>query len=310
MALKLKPKYITMIIPSRWFTGGKGLDDFRTNMIKNTSISILHDFINAKDCFPGVSIEGGVCYFLIDKTHCDKCHIYTHQQDGNIEESTRFLDGGKGYDIFIRDEKVLNIVEQVLSFSKQSFSTLVSPRNAFGLGNSTKFTEQSIASVRVLGRFNNVRDYKYFSNSQIQKGRKYIGKYKLFVSKADGAAGQIGNPIPARIIGKSVLGEKFDICTETFLVVGPFETKQEIENVQLYMQTKFFRFLVGSRKNKNMTQDTYKYVPVVDFSKTWTDEMLYKEFSLTDNQIEYIEKMITVIDECDYSSIEGADDDE
>lgn len=310
MAIKLRPRYITLIIPSRWFTGGKGLDQFRSNMIKNTNISILHDYINAKDCFPGVSIEGGVCYFLIDKSHNSKCHIYTHQQNGNIEKSTRYLDGGKGYDIFIRDEKVLNIVEQVLSMKKVSFSTLVSPRNAFGLGNSTKFVETTTSSARILGRFNNTRDYKYYPNNQIQKGTKYLGKFKLFVSKADGAAGQIGNPIPARIIGKAVLGEQNDACTETFLVVGPFDTKKEIENVQIYMQTKFFRFLVGSRKNKNMTQDTYKYVPIVDFTRIWTDEVLYKEFSLTNNQIDYIEKMIDSVDECNFLSLEEVDDDE
>ena len=292
LANKLQPRFITMIIPSRWFTGGKGLDEFREFMIKNKQLQILHSFVNAKDCFPGVNIEGGVCYFLINKDYKDKCKIYIHQQDGNVEESFRYLDGNKEYDIFIYDEKVLKIVEQVLNKKAESFSKLVSSRNAFQIGNNEQFKNEKGTSFRVLGRFNNSRDYKYIDKEKVKKGSVYFNKYKIFISKADGAAGQIGNPIPARITGKPVLGNKNDICTETFLVVGPFKSKEEMENTEIYMKTKFFRFLVGSRKNKNMTQDTYKYAPIISFNKKWTDEMLYKYFNLNNEQINYIEQMI------------------
>lgn len=117
-------------------------------------------------------------------------------------------------------------------------------------------------------------------------------KWKLFVSKADGAAGQIGNPIPARIMGKAEIGEPNTVCSETYLVVGPFNDEKETLNVQKYMKTKFFRFMVGIRKTKNMPRETYKFVPIVDFNEAWTDKKLYKYFNLSDEQINYIEKMI------------------
>ena len=296
-AVKLKPRYLSMIIPSRWFTGGKGLDDFRDFMIHNKSLKVLHDYCNSKECFPGVNIEGGVCFFLQEKDYNGKCHIYSHQQDGSTVESIRYLDGGKNYDIFIRDEKVLEIVERVNAIKQKPFSDLVSPRNAFLITNATKLLERDNgAAFRVFGRFDNKRGYKYLRKAELLKGHNFLGKHKLFISKADGAAGQIGNPIPARIIGKSVLGEVNDVCTETFLVVGPFKSKTEAENVQAYMQTKFFRFLVGSRKNKNMTQSTYDFVPCVDFDRVWTDKELYEEFALSTAEIEYIEKMISSSD--------------
>lgn len=114
----------------------------------------------------------------------------------------------------------------------------------------------------------------------------------MFVSKADGAAGQIGNPIPARIMGKAEIGEPNTVCSETYLVVGPFNDEKETLNVQKYMKTKFFRFMVGIRKTKNMPRETYKFVPIVDFNEEWTDKKLYNYFNLSDEQINYIEKMI------------------
>lgn len=237
-----------------------------------------------------------MCYFLLDKTHNGECEIYTHQPDGNVEKSVRYLATDEKYDIFIRDEKVLEIVETVIKKKYPSFSDIVSSRNPYGVGNSAKFATDQTNAYRVLGRFNNARSYKYIPSHFVSKGRNLIAGYKLFVSKADGAAGQIGNPIPARIIGKSVRGLKNDICTETFLVVGPFDTEQQMKNAQIYLETKFFRFMVGSRKNKNMTQGTYKYVPLIDLKKPWTDAELYKLFNLSKSQIEYIETMICDLD--------------
>ena len=293
-AIKLNPNYLTMIIPSRWFTGGKGLDDFRAEMISDRHIKVLHDFCESKDCFPGVSIEGGVCYFLRDKAYDGKCQVYTHQQNGNVFASERFLDAGKGFDIFIRDELALKIVEKVLDFNCDSFSDYVQSRNVFLLSNNDDMnSKETKKSLRVFGRFDNKRGYKYIDAERLKKGHEFINKYKIFISKADGAAGQIGNPIPARIIGRPEFGELNDVCTETFLVIGPFSSKNIVENILSYMKTKIFRFLVGARKNKNMTQDTYKYVPIVDFNKKWDDEMLYSHFELSPEEIEYIEEMIS-----------------
>lgn len=236
-AEKLQPRYLTMIIPSRWFTGGKGLDEFREYMLNNRKISQLHDYINAGDCFPNVSIEGGVCYFLSERNYNGKCKVVSHNNNGEIIETTRYL-ADDGFDIFIRDNKVLDIVKKVLAKGCKPFSDIVSPRNPFNLSNSMDYyMRSSTGYLKVLGRFDSTRAIRYIDKNQVAKGRNYIDKYKLFVSKADGAAGQIGNPIPARIIGKSELGDKKQVCTETFLVVGPFEKQEEMLNAQEYMKT-------------------------------------------------------------------------
>lgn len=293
MATKLNPRYLTMIIPSRWFTGGKGLDEFRHLMINNRKIRVLHDYLHAGDCFPGVNIEGGVCYFLHDNSYNGKCDVYTHYENGDLKLTNRYL-SEEDIDIFIRDSKVLEIVRNVKNKNTKWFSEIVSSRKPFGLSNSQDYYERKSTNyLKVLCRFDSRRQIKYINEKEVTKGESLIKKYKLFISKADGAAGQIGNPIPARIIGKSELGEKMEVCTETFLAVGPFETKEEMINAQEYMKTKFFRFMVGSRKNKNMTQDTYKYVPLLSFDKQWTDKQLYKHFELSKEEIDYIEKMIS-----------------
>lgn len=306
---KLNPRYLCMIIPARWFSGGKGLDDFRSSMIKDRRIKVLHDYINASDCFPNVSIEGGVCYFLLDRTYNGKTKIFTHKQNGMIDESFRYLDEGM-FDIFVRDEKVLDIVKTVLNLKKQSFSNIVYPRNAFGISNSSKLITTDKKGINVFGRFNGKRDYRYIESIKITKNVDLINKYKLFISKADGAAGQIGNPVPARIIGKPEEGLQNMVCTETFLVVGPFVNKNQMINAKEYMKTKFFRFLVGARKNKNMTQDTYKFVPLLDFDRSWSDEDLFALFNLSDNQIDYIKTMITDYDDNIIEESEGDDSDE
>jgi site-specific DNA-methyltransferase (adenine-specific) len=309
-SLKLNPRYLSMIIPARWFSGGKGLINFRKEMIQNRSIKILHDFINSSDCFPNVNIEGGICYFLHERNYDGPVTIFTHQQNGNVDISTRFLDD-KNLDIFVRDEKVLEIVKLVLSKKLKPFSSLVHPRNPFGIGNASKDLKDYVKNgYKVLGRFKGKRSFKYIEKSKIDKSIELIQLHKIFVSKADGAAGQIGNPIPARILGKPELGQPNEICTETFLTIGGFNSSTEMENAVDFMKTKFFRFLVGSRKNKNMTQNTYYFVPSLDFSIKWTDEMLYQFFNLSISQVEYVENMITKFDENQIDDSDTEEEDE
>ena len=178
----------------------------------------------------------------------------------------------------------------------KSFADMVLPRNPFGIydvfgilaedeGNSNQW--------KIFGRFNHKRCIKYIrSNYEINKNRDVADKWKVFISKADGAAGQLGSPIPAKIIGKAELGDNQTICTETFLAIAPFGTKVEAENAISYAKTKFFRFMVGIRKLKNMTRDTYNFVPLQDFSHPWTDAELYAKYGLTDDEIQFIESMI------------------
>lgn len=299
-AKALDPKYLCMIIPTRWFTGGKGKDlpEFRTAMIADKHITLMHDFLSASQCFPSNSIEGGVCYFLRERDREDECDIYTHQNDGTITHSKRYLGSDTQSDILIRNEMALSILETVSKKKFKTFDTIVSSRNPFKLGDPTSICEQvDTGNNRVLGYFERQRSYRWLKKGvNIPSGQSYIGKYKLFVSKADGAAGQIGNPVPARIMGKAELGLPQDVCSETYLVVGPFENKTIAENVQEFMKTKFFRFMVGIRKNKNMPKETYKSAPIMDFTRKWSDKDLYAYFELNDSQIKYIEEYIQELD--------------
>ena len=290
-AKRLKPRYLTMIIPSRWFTGGKGLDDFREEMLHDEHIREIHDFGNANDCFPGVSIEGGVCYFLWDRDQKGLCKVYSHSQDQITAMSERPL-LEKGADVFIRYNEVISIIRKVSSFNEKSFSTLVSPRNPYYFRSPFAESKKTTNTCKVFGVENGKRIYKNIDISLIGRNTDELSKYKIFISKADGAAGQIGYPIPARILGKSEIADKNTAGTETFLRIGPFENKQECDNVKSYIETKFFRCLVGARKNKNMTQNTYSFVPLQDFSKPWTDQELYKKYNLTQEEINFIESMI------------------
>lgn len=293
-AIKFKPRYISIIIPSRWMTGGKGLDAFREKMIADRRIEVVHDYLDPSQCFNGVSIEGGVCYYLWNREHNNKCDYYLHQSDGNILHSRKTLNEDGTSDIVIRDPNLIGILNKVLEKQEETFDSIVSPRNPFSIReNISDIITQRITERRILCRIESKREIAYLKNSYVlARGDNYLNKYKLFISKADGAAGQIGNPIPARIIGKAEFGDKDMVCSETFLALGPFRSAKEAKNVSAYMQSKFFRLLVGIRKNKNMTQKTYSYVPLQDFSHAWTDEMLYKKYGLDEKEIAFIESMI------------------
>lgn len=303
IAKTINPDYISMIMPSRWMTGGKGLDDFRASMLKDHSIRVMHDYLNASDCFTNVAIEGGICYFLIDSRNEGLCRFYSHTSNG-ISSVERYLDDN-GFDVIIRDAGALSILIKVTNKTKKYFSEKVLPRNPFNTSN--KVAGISIEPVdnglKLFGRFDGGRGLRYLPSSyKPAKGTGMIKSWKVFISKADGAAGQLGNPIPARIIGQGVVGDPDTICSETFLAVAPFSSKSEAENVTIYCRTKFFRFMVGIRKLKNMTRDTYKFVPMQDFTKKsdidWSkpvdkiDRQLYSKYGLTDTEIGFIESMI------------------
>ena len=299
----VKPTYISMIMPSRWMTGGKGLDDFRLFMLANHHIRILHDYLNASDCFSNVAIEGGICYLLIDSFNEGKCQFFSHTASG-VSSVFRYLDDNDS-DVVIRDAGALSILSKVIEGTKSYFCDKVLARNPFSMSNN----EHEISSIpipnglKIFGRFESGRDLRFLpANFTPSKGNEILKTWKVFMSKADGAAGQLGNPIPARIIGQGVVGDTCTICTETFLAIAPFNSEIEANNVIKYCRTKFFRFMVGIRKLKNMTRDTYKFVPMQNFTESsdidWSksiadiDAQLYAKYNLTDEEITFIESMI------------------
>lgn len=306
LAQEIKPSYYSFIIPARWYVGGKGLDEFRNDMLKNRSIQILHDYIDSGYCFKKVAIEGGVCYFLGNNNHKGCCKIFIHKTNGTVSVDRRNLNEG-GATVLIRDKVAVDIFKK-LQFGGGTIQKITHPRNIFKINKiPTEYVIPEDAEYRltILGRENNQRVVKKLAKEFHLKNEseleQLVNNYKIFVSKADGAAGQLGNPLPARIMGKAELGLANQICTETFLAIGPFSAT-EAQNVLKYASTKFFRFCVGLRKSKNMTQDTYSYVPKFDFSSNnqidWgkstseIDKQLYAIHNLSKDEINYIESMI------------------
>lgn len=288
-AKKLNPNYLIMITPSRWFTGGKGLDEFRDNMLNDKRIAQIHDFHNSKDCFDNVEIKGGVNYFLWDRGYHGDCEVFNYENGNCVSQLKRPLKE-QGIDVFIRYNKAINILNKVNKFNEKTFDEVVSTQKPFGLRTFIKGKSQP---------FNNsVKIYRnggigYVDISEITKGKKWILKHKILVTMAYGA----GEGFPHQIINTPFLAEINTACTETYVVVYPSGSKQECENVLSYMKTKFFRFMVMLIKTtQHASKKVYQLVPMQNFNESWTDEKLYHKYGLTKDEIEFIETMIRPMD--------------
>ena len=283
-AQKLNPKYMSFIIPARWYAGGKGLDQFRERMLNDRRIRVLHDYMNSSECCSGVEIKGGICYFLWSNENQGKCKIYNHDSNQNTTVTERELleDGNT---TFIRFNKAISIVNKIGN-TKNNFSGLVSARKPFGLATNYRGNKTMNSESIILYENNGS---SYVQKNDLLKGFDLINKYKVYITRAYGA----GEDFPHQILNKPFLGEKNTACTETYLVIGPFETKTEAENVITYMKRKLFRFLVLLIKNtQDATAKVYQFVPLQDFSKPWTDAELYEKYNLSQEEIDFIEAMI------------------
>ncbi|MBI2758975.1 MAG: Eco57I restriction-modification methylase domain-containing protein [Chloroflexi bacterium] len=288
-AKKLNPRFLTMIIPSRWFTGGKGLDDFRSGMLKDSRLTKIVDFPNSSDSFPGVQIKGGVCYFLWDRDNPEACEITTNRNNKTSTMKRPLLENG--LETFIRYNEAVSIVHKVYKNSEESLSKLVSSRKPFGFSTDFKDVKNSSSTNTVMIYANN--KVGYVKRDLIEQNQTWINKWKVFISMAYGA----GEEYPHQILNKPFIGNPNTCCTETYLVIGPFSTKKECENVISYIKTKFFRFLVLLNKpTQHATSKVYTFVPVQSFEEEWVDEKLYKKYYLTKEEIEFIDEMIRPMD--------------
>ena len=284
-AKKMNPRYLTMIIPSRWFTGGMGLDAFKDSMLRDTRIKKIVDFPISSDCFPEVEIKGGVCYFLWDKDYDGKCEITTIQ-DGISTTSVRPL-LEKGCDVFIRYNQAIPIFKKVSAFKEEPFSGLVSSLKPFGIStNFANYTKKHFPNAITLygNKFTG-----YITKNCVLANEAWVNSYKVYISEAYGA----GEGFPHQILNKPLFGYKNSCCTATYIHIGPFDTKEETENVISYMKTKFFRFMVSLVKTtQHAPARVYVFVPVQNFKESWTDAKLYKKYGLSKADIDFIEKNI------------------
>ena len=283
-AKKLKPRYLSMIIPSRWFAGGRGLDDFRDEMLHDTSIRELVDFPISSECFPNVEIKGGVCYFLWDRDCKGLCNVTTIRKDV-ISKTTRPL-LEKGCTTFIRYNEAISILHKVQQFGEESFSKQVSSQKPFGFRTFVKGKKEPFdGAVKLYAN----KDVGYVERREVLQNTHWIDEYKVYITMAYGA----GEDFPHQILNKPFLGEPNSCCTETYMVIGPYANKKRAENVLSYIKTKFFRFMVLLIKNtQHSPARVYSFVPTQNFDEPWTDEKLYAKYGLTDDEINFIESMI------------------
>ncbi len=287
-AKKLNPRYLTMIIPSRWFAGGKGLDDFRNSMLHDKRIRHLSDYFNATDCFPGVDISGGVCYFLWDRDSNGDCKVVSYRGQRTSTMVRPLLENNA--DTFMRFNEAVSILRKVQAYNEPSFADIVSTRKPFGLeAKDTIFAENGLNRLPVYAYPHN----GYISRDCIRSNNQAVEQYKVFISKAYGERGDF----PYLVIGKPFLGIPKEVCTETYLLIGATPSKEKAESIISYMTTKFFRLFVLFKKNtQNAAKNVYDFVPMQDFTKLWTDEELYKKYDLTQDEIDFIESMIKPMD--------------
>ena len=283
-AKKLNPRYLTMIVPSRWFAGGRGLDDFRDEMLNDKRLKRIVDYPLSSECFPGVEIKGGVCYFLWEKEYNGDCEVTTIRSDIKSIMKRPLLENG--CDTFIRYNEAISILRKVKAFNEVTINREVSSQKPFGFRTFVKGrTSEFNGAVKLYAN----KSVGFVSREEITQNLSWVDNYKIYISRAYGA----GEDFPHQIINTPFLGEPNTCCTETYMVIGPYGSKSKAENVISYIKTKFFRFMVLLKKN---TQDAparvYSFVPLQDFSKLWTDEELYAKYGLTDEEIEFIESMI------------------
>ena len=282
-AQKLNPRYLCMIIPARWFAGGRGLDDFRKQMINDKHIRRLVDFIDASMCFPGVEIKGGVCYFLWDRDKEGTCEITTHLSDNKISTSERYLKESNT-DVFIRLNEAIPILRKIQSFKEQTIDTILSSQKPFGLR--TYFQGEKKQQPGYIKVYAN-KSIGYISRNIVSLNHHWIDEHKVIIPRA------IGSGDSKEDLVKPIYSEPGSCCTETYIVLGPFASEKRAKNAISYIKTKFFHFMLTLKKNTMMaSKAVYSFVPLQDFSEPWTDEKLYKKYNLSEEEIAFIESMI------------------
>ena len=295
-AKQLKPSFLCMIIPSRWFAGGRGLDEFRDDMLSDKRLKEIHDYPNASDCFPGVEVKGGVCYFLWKKQYNGDCEIFTYA-DGNLVSRLKRPLLERGCSTLIRYNEAIPILRKVQRKQEKSFADLVSPQTPFGIISSFKdYKSRPFAnSIKIYV----TKGIGYTSIDNIVKNIELSNAHKIYITKSYGA----GEGFPHQILNKPFIGDYTSCCSQTYLVIGPFKNQTETNNALNYIKTRFFRFMVMLKKNtQDAMRGVYQFVPLQDFSSRsdidWKgtpddiDRQLYAKYGLDDEEIEFIESMI------------------
>ena len=284
---KIKPNYISMIMPARWYVGGRGLDSFREKMLSDNSLSELFDYPKATDLFPTVDIAGGLCYFLWDKNKItDKCYIT------NIVNNKRFFADRKlnEYNIFVRFNQAIPIIEKVLKTSSKTLESVVSSQKPFGLRTNYEPKESGIPCwfIQKIGR-------KYAAKKDVEDTNNILNKWKFIVPRSP-IAGQTDftKPVGFYYDGNTRIAAPGECCTESFIVLGAFDSEDEVLNYKSYILTKTVRFLLlQAVVSQDVSKKCFCFVPDLEkYDKCYNDEMLCKMWNITDEEWNYIDSRI------------------
>jgi hypothetical protein len=286
-AKKLNPRYLSMIIPSRWFAGGKGLDAFRDEMLNDNRISSIVDYMNAKECFPGISLGGGVNYFLWESNYSGNCkvvNIANEKKDEDIRPLNEFK-------VFVRQNRSIKILRKIQSANITNISSLVGSRNPYGLGSSARGKKNEFKNSLPLHSSDGI---SYIEKDKLTKGQDLISKYRIMLSKVTSEhAGEPDKNDQFKILSKMIILPPNNVCTDSYLIIEGLNNKESIENLYYYLKTKFARFcLMQAVTSINLSKDKFMFVPMQDFTKKWNDTMLYNQYNLDKIEIKFIESLI------------------
>ena len=294
----IHPKYISLIVPARWYAGGKGLDEFRNNMLSDKRIEKIIDYPNPKDCFPTANISGGVCCFLWNRQYSNKCH-FTNIVNHEIFAEERELNE---FEVFVRYNKALSIIRKIVDVTSNYISNIVAARNLYNLDSSVRGYSNKEQETDILVYTS--RGVGYIQLESITSGLSSIDSYKLFMGKVlSGHIGETDEKGQVKVIASIFIGSAYEVCTDSYLVIGPFRIKKEAVNAERYFKTKFLRFLLlQSLVSMNISRNNFRFVPLQDFTSNsdidWSrsigeiDAQLYEKYGLERDEIDFIERMI------------------
>ena len=292
-AKTMQPHYISMIMPARWYAGGIGLNDFRNEMLNDPHLIRLTDFVNSKDCFSTVDIAGGICYFLWDRDKEEVCEV---TNVSGLERHTMRRNLNEFGEIFIRSNESLSIIHKVLSRSEHFLTDRVQPIDAFGFPSAARGEKEPFDGCISLIHSQGTG---YIKRSDVKKNAELIDKYKATISILVPCNGEVGiDPSKGyKAITTPRIEVPGEVNTFSYLVLGAFDTEEEIKNYKQYLMCKFTRFMLRlTYSSMHIARANFVFVPDQDFTEEWTDEKLYKKYELTEDEIAFIESTIRVME--------------
>lgn len=288
-ALDLDPKYAVFVTPSRWFAGGKGLDEYRNKMLSDRRMRKIVDYPKLYEVFD-VKIRGGVSYFLWDQDHNGACEIQT-MWDGKPlgEPMKRHLDT---YDIFVRRNESVSILEKVKEKKEPPLDRQVSSRKPFGLATNFKGAASSKGMNDPIKLYANQKTL-WIERDELPRNPEWVDEWKVLMTRVQGTSAAV----ETKFLSKPIIAPPGTACTETYLVAGRFDDEDSAISLASYLRTRFVRFLVSLRKStQDAARGVYAFVPEVPLDREWTDEALYERYGLTSDEVAFIEDHVAAHD--------------